>query len=250
MTKTLSRLLGIAVLLAGIPSGASAGHDDIVTAQVCSAGRAGQHPAGRDNDSDGVPDSEDWCVNSNAGGPVGSNGCASGEIPASCRKAAVPVPVAARPAAAAPARNTDGDGDGVQDADDRCPGTAAGAAVDRKGCVLIEQVVLKGVSFGSGSAVLQPAASDTLRGVAAAMKADSRLKVEIGGHTDSVGLAAKNKALSERRAQAVKKFLVKEGVAAERLDAVGYGADQPVDSNDTPAGRANNRRVEFKVARS
>ena len=78
---------------------------------------------------------------------------------------------------------------------------------------------------------------------------DAKIKVEIGGHTDSAGIAAKNQALSERRAQAVKKFLVKEGVAAERLDAVGYGAAKPVDGNDTPAGRANNRRVEFKVTR-
>ena len=219
------------------------------TAQVCSAGLTGDHSAGRDNDADGVPDSEDWCIGSSRNTSVGSNGCATGEIAVNCAKAVAPKIAAATPAAPSAPSARDADSDGVQDGDDQCPGTTPGAAVDRKGCVLIESVVLKGVSFGSGSAVLQPAASATLRGVASAMKVDAKIKVEIGGHTDSVGLAAKNQALSERRAQAVKKFLVKEGVAAERLNAVGYGADKPVDGNDTPAGRANNRRVEFKVTR-
>jgi len=111
----------------------------------------------------------------------------------------------------------------------------------------IEKVRLQGTNFRTGSAALQPGASGTLREAASILKANPELKVEIGGHADSQGDAAKNQVLSERRAQSVKDFLVGEGVAANRLTAKGYGEEMPVDSNATVAGRANNRRVEFKV---
>lgn len=249
MRRMMSVLAGLTALCIFGPAPAAA-EQAAWTAHVCSAGPAGDHPAGRDNDGDGVPDSEDWCIASKPGERVGSNGCAAGEIAVNCGKAPAPQVAAAIPAPIVPAPGVrDSDGDGVPDSDDQCPGTPRGVAVDRRGCVLIESVVLKGVSFGSGSAVLQPGASATLRGVASAMKVNPGLKVEIEGHTDSVGLAAKNQTLSTRRAQAVKNFLVKEGVAADRLSAVGHGSAKPVDSNDTAAGRANNRRVEFKVVR-
>lgn len=110
----------------------------------------------------------------------------------------------------------------------------------------IEKVRLPGTNFRTGSAALQPGASGTLREAAAILKSNPDLKVEVGGHADSQGDAAKNQALSERRAQSVKDFLVGEGVAANRLTVKGYGEDMPVDSNKTAEGRANNRRVEFK----
>ena len=71
--------------------------------------------------------------------------------------------------------------------------------------------------------------------------------VEIAGHTDAEGDAAANQALSEKRAQAVVDYLVKAGLPAERFTAVGYGSAQPVASNDTGDGRAQNRRIEFLV---
>jgi outer membrane protein OmpA-like peptidoglycan-associated protein len=74
------------------------------------------------------------------------------------------------------------------------------------------------------------------------------VKLEIGGHTDSDGDAAKNVALSQSRADAVKKILVDQGIDAARLTTKGYGSTKPVDVNTTPEGKANNRRVEFTKA--
>jgi OOP family OmpA-OmpF porin len=159
--------------------------------------------------------------------------------------AAQPPPPTAPPPSMEPPR--DSDRDGVMDGTDRCPGTAPGVTVDSTGCAVIEKVVLKGVNFASGSATLKPAAYETLRSVASAMKANEEIEVRIDGFTDSVGDDAKNLALSERRAQSVKNFLMKEGIAAERLTVKGNGEANPVDTNDTPEGRANNRRVEFNV---
>lgn len=171
--------------------------------------------------------------------------------PAPAPVAATPVPApAAKPAPAPAPKPTpkDSDGDGVNNDDDACPGTAKGAAVDKRGCVLIEKVVLKGVSFGSGSATLKPEAFAELRGVAAAIKANPKIKVEVGGHSDSAGDDKKNQVLSEKRAQSVKSFLIKEGVPAAQVTIKGYGESKPIDTNDTPEGRANNRRVEFNVS--
>ena len=223
------------------------------TSPVCSAGPTGDRPAGMDADGDGVVDSEDWCPMSAAGERVGSNGCAAWEIPVHCAHVAQAVPARVVPVekvAPLAAGTPDADHDGVPDSEDKCPGTTRGAEVDANGCVKIEKVVLKGVNFATGSSKLLPAASGTLRTVASAMKANGKIKVEVGGYTDSVGEDAKNLALSERRAKSVKTFLVNEGVAADRLSTKGFGKANPADTNDTPAGRANNRRVEFKLTAS
>lgn len=215
-------------------------------ANVCGIGVPGDRFAGVDDDRDSVPDSEDWCPETAPDTPVGSNGCADWEVPVKCKaRAAAPEPSATPAAPTAPTADTDGDG--VADPADQCSGTPAGMAVDATGCVDIGKVVLKGVSFELGSATLRPEASETLRTVATAMKASPKVAVEIGGHTDSIGPADKNQRLSQRRAEAVRRFLAGEGVDAARLTAKGHGEDQPVDDNQTEAGRANNRRVEFKV---
>jgi OmpA-OmpF porin, OOP family len=244
--KTLAAMLA-ATMVALLGPAQAADSTPSYAAPVCQVGLHGDHPAGLDQDGDGVVDSEDWCANSPAGARVEPNGCAKGEIEVVCDRG-LPEP---KPRVV-PAANgvKDSDGDGVADADDRCPGTPRGAEVDSSGCVRIEKVVLRGVNFATGSANLLPAAHDTLRTVAAAMKVNKKLQVEVGGHTDSVGDEGKNQRLSERRAESVKAFLVEEGVDADRLSTRGYGESQPADTNDTAAGRANNRRVGFKVTRS
>jgi outer membrane protein OmpA-like peptidoglycan-associated protein len=73
------------------------------------------------------------------------------------------------------------------------------------------------------------------------------MTVEVGGHTDNVGDAAKNKALSEARAKAVAAYVAAKGVDPKRMTAAGYGQDAPVATNDTPEGRQENRRTEFKI---
>jgi OmpA-OmpF porin, OOP family len=73
------------------------------------------------------------------------------------------------------------------------------------------------------------------------------IRLAVHGHTDSRGGQAYNRDLSQRRAQAVVKYLTDKGIPFDRLEARGFGADKPLATNDTPEGRANNRRVEFKI---
>jgi len=105
------------------------------------------------------------------------------------------------------------------------------------------------VPFAFGEATLLPAAETTLAVVADVLRRFPDLRVEVGGHTDSVSSEAFNLALSQRRAEAVRDFLVASGVAPARLAAVGYGEGQPVADNGNETGRALNRRVEFIVRR-
>lgn len=249
MKTLVAMLAALGAAALGMSTAAATGAEAPYVAPVCQVGLHGDHPAGLDQDGDGVVDSEDWCANSAAGAKVGPNGCATGEVEVVC-DAGLPEPKPRVVPTAVSGGAKDTDGDGVEDADDKCPGTPKGSAVDDNGCVSIEKVVLRGVNFATGSATLLPAAHGTLRTVAAAMKVNKKLEVEVGGHTDSVGDEAKNQRLSERRAESVKAFLVKEGVEADRLSTKGYGESQPADSNDTAEGRANNRRVAFKVTRS
>ncbi len=110
-------------------------------------------------------------------------------------------------------------------------------------------VTLDGVTFISGSARLLRVAEAVLERAYAALAADPSLRVEIAGYTDNLGNPAINRALSLRRAQAVKDWLVLRGIDPSRLVVAGYGSSDPVDTNATPEGRANNRRVEFHVLR-
>jgi OOP family OmpA-OmpF porin len=154
------------------------------------------------------------------------------------------VAAAAPVAAAGP---VDSDGDGVYDDRDRCPGTPAGTRVDADGCPLavaqVASIKLK-VNFAFDSSRVQTQYFDDLSELAAFLKRFQDVQVEVEGHTDSVGPADYNQGLSQRRAQAVVDHLVTQhGIERSRLMPRGYGESRPVESNDTEAGRAENRRV-------
>lgn len=108
------------------------------------------------------------------------------------------------------------------------------------------EVTLYGITFDFNKATLRPGSKPVLLEVAKVLAALPEMKVEIQGHTCDIGGRAYNLKLSQARAETVKNFLVQQGIAAERLEARGYGMEVPVASNDTEAGRAQNRRVVFK----
>jgi outer membrane protein OmpA-like peptidoglycan-associated protein len=104
------------------------------------------------------------------------------------------------------------------------------------------------VLFTSGKSDLLPAAQVKLNDVAKALiEQDPDSKMVVEGHTDSQGQAAANQELSQKRAQAVRDYLVSRGIAADRITAQGFGPTRPIGENNSPEGRANNRRVEIVV---
>ncbi len=157
-----------------------------------------------------------------------------------------PPPPAPPPPPPPPPKPVDSDGDGVPDSADKCPGTPAGVVVDEKGCAM-EPVVLRGVSFETASATLTPQSFPVLNGVAEDLKMHPLVQVELQGHTDDRGKDDYNLDLSQRRAAAVRDYLISQGVSSSRLTAKGYGETQPVADNKTAQGRAQNRRVVMKV---
>jgi outer membrane protein OmpA-like peptidoglycan-associated protein/uncharacterized protein YidB (DUF937 family) len=115
---------------------------------------------------------------------------------------------------------------------------------------LVKALNLQIINFASGSNAIPKENEELLKKSAEAIKAaPAGIKLEVGGHTDNKGAAAGNLALSQKRADAVKAFLVKQGVQADMLTTKGYGPDKPVASNDTEADRFKNRRIEFGVVK-
>lgn len=160
-----------------------------------------------------------------------------------------PRPVAAAPAPAAPAAPVDGDADqdGVPDSRDQCADTPRNYAVDANGCPIpveeIARIELE-VHFDFDQAVVKPEFFSEIEEVAQFMRQYSDVVVELEGHTDSVGTDAYNQGLSTRRANAVRGVLLDRfSIAGSRVTARGFGESQPVATNDTAEGRAENRRV-------
>lgn len=140
----------------------------------------------------------------------------------------------------------DSDKDGVVDPADKCPNTPLGTKVDQVGCPVIECKSAKiEIDFDTNKSDVKPVYHAELDKVAAKLNKFPKATAVIEGHTDNVGADASNQKLSERRAQAVKNYLVeKQGIAASRLSAKGFGETKPIDSNKTAEGRSKNRRVE------
>jgi outer membrane protein OmpA-like peptidoglycan-associated protein len=108
------------------------------------------------------------------------------------------------------------------------------------------RLVLAGVTFDTGKASLRAESFPRLESVIEYMSHKPSARVEISGHTDNQGNSAKNKELSLKRAEAVRAYLVEQGIDGARLVAVGYGAERPIASNDSESGRAENRRIEAR----
>ncbi|MGD8441586.1 MAG: OmpA family protein, partial [Holophagae bacterium] len=177
-----------------------------------------------DSDGDGVPDTADKCPNTPRGVQVDSVGCP-----------------------------LDSDGDGVPDYLDECPGTPRGVPVNDDGCPP-SGVVVRGdewavegqILFDINKDTLKPNAKTLLDRVVIFLQKNPQWYVEIQGHTDNTGPKTWNDTLSQMRADSVMSYLVANGISASRLTAKGYGWSEPVASNDTAAGRQQNRRVDFR----
>lgn len=123
----------------------------------------------------------------------------------------------------------------------------SGVQVERKGDEIV--IVMPGaITFATGKAEIQPNFANTLNQLAGSFRTFPDSDLIVTGHTDSVGSYEANEVLSQRRAQSVAQFLKGNGVQSSRVEVIGAGSNQPVASNDTAEGRAQNRRVEIKLA--
>ncbi len=200
-----------------------------------------------DSDGDGVLDKDDECPK--VKGLKEFNGCPDSDGDGiEDRKDKCPT----IPGAVAGEGCPDTDGDGVYDNVDKCP-TVPGI-VANKGCPEIKKEVIqkialaaKGINFETGKDIIKPNSYPNLDKLVEILNQYPEANVSIEGHTDNVGDPAKNLDLSQRRANAVMAYLINKGVAASRMKATGYGDTQPIADNKTKAGKAQNRRVDFKL---
>ncbi|KQC30741.1 OmpA family protein [Flagellimonas eckloniae] len=177
-----------------------------------------------DADGDGVADKDDDCPSE--AGPAENKGC--------------PWP--------------DKDGDSVLDKDDQCPDVAG--TVANNGCPEVTEEVQKQLNdyartilFDTGRSSIKAESTSVMVDIITILNEYPNAKFSVEGHTDSVGGATTNQKLSESRANSVRDFLIDKGVGASRLTAVGYGEDKPIATNNTRAGRAQNRRVEINLVK-
>jgi OOP family OmpA-OmpF porin len=146
-----------------------------------------------------------------------------------------------KPAAVADCSTLDTDADGVNDCDDKCPDTLKGAHVNQFGCWIVD------IKFDNDKSNIKPEYYSELDSAAQVIMNNPGVQIEVQGHTSNTGSAAYNLALSDRRAQAVANYLSEKVGSNATLTERGYGLTQPIDTNETEEGRANNRRVELKV---
>lgn len=209
----LGVLIGAGVAYLACDTGSVCGGGEIETSNGCES----------DSDRDGVYDGSDSCPNSPLGASVDLTGCILSSV-----------------------QELDADNDGVLDAADLCPMTPADTVVDLAGCPVVAKISLDGVNFTYKSSELTQDSKSILDAAVEKLN-NTRVNFVIEGHTDSIASQTYNLILSQARAQSVLDYLQSAGVAPERMTAIGYGEDQPVSSNQTDAGRADNRRVVFNL---
>ncbi len=195
----------------------------------------------KDSDGDGIPDNIDRCPDTPKGVKVDSKGCpldsdGDGVYDYKDKCPGTPKGVKVDEKGCPP----DSDRDGVYDYKDKCPDTPYGAKVDFRGCW-----VLGGVNFDIALWEIKAIYHNSLEQVVDVLRKNPDLNVEIQGHTDNTGSKEYNQGLSEKRAASVKDYLIKKGINGNRLTTKGYGLTRPIATNETPEGKAKNRRVEL-----
>jgi len=203
-----------------------------------------------DSDGDGIADKDDACPN--AKGTKENKGCPDSDGDGVVDKDDKCVSQAG-PAANAGCPWPDTDGDSILDKDDKCPNEAGVAS--EGGCpeIISNEAQMgmnsfaKAILFHTEKATFKAGVTKELDGMLAIMNKFPLSEFAVKGYTDTTGSVSGNLKLSDKRANAVKNYLVENGIDASRLTAKGYGQDSPIDTNDTRAGRTNNRRVEVKV---
>lgn len=219
----------------------------------------------KDNDADGVPDDSDLCpdVPEDVDGYQDEDGCPDldndgdgiADINDQCRDKAEDFD-GYQDEDGCP--EADNDGDQIADVLDQCPSEAEDYDNDQDedGCpeerklVKVEDGQIKlgqQVFFKTDKDTILPVSFPLLDEVAGVLFENPTITIRIEGHTDNKGKPNYNKKLSERRAAAVRKYLIKKGVDASRMTSVGFGMERPIEDNSTEAGRAANRRVEIHI---
>jgi len=223
-----------------------------------------QEPKPVDSDGDGVVDGKDKCPGTPAGRKVNADGCeldSDGDGVVDGKDKCPGTPAGRK--VNADGCELDSDGDGIVDGADKCPTvyakTADGCPPPAAAAPVAEPapapapapapvpktLKLEGVHFDYDQAVVRQQDFAVLDQAAATLKEWGEVKVEVAGHTDSRGADGYNMKLSQRRAEAVRSYMIDKGVAADRLTAKGYGESRPVADNGTEDGRLQNRRVEL-----
>jgi len=178
-------------------------------------------PANVDSDGDGIIDAKDQCPM--VAGSRETMGCAP-----------------------------DSDGDGLPDDKDRCPSEVG--SPDAGGCpyrfISLETIRIKlsgKINFRSANRKIASESVLILDEITVALKDRPRMRLRITGHTDSHGSSSSNQSVARKRAETVRRYLMKNGIDGDRLITIGYGESQPIDDNTTEAGRETNRRIEFHI---
>lgn len=201
-----------------------------------------------DGDGDGIPDSLDKCAETPEGIKVDASGCpmdSDGDGVADYQDKCADTPSGVAVDSAGCPQETDDDGDGIFGAADKCPNTQKGLAVDENGCPRTLDLAL---TFEFNSDKVDAASQAKVKEYSQFLKENPAYNVKLIGHTDSIGSAAANQVVSERRANAVREMIIADGVDASRLTAEGRGESEPIADNMYKPGRDKNRRISAELS--